>query len=63
MFRTDEQRRAHIQALLREREGYVQRGDLEHVALVDIELRRVGHSAKAPAKRAVKMTARKSTEL
>jgi hypothetical protein len=52
MADTDEQVAAYIQALLVERAGYVQHGLLDRAAEVDAELRRVGHKASAPAKRA-----------
>lgn len=48
---TDEQRKAMIAALLRERLGYDTRGLKHRVAEVDAQLRVLGHG-KAPAKRA-----------
>lgn len=60
---TSEQQKDHIAALLREREGYERHGLKDRVKDVDAELTRLGHKAKAPAKRAVKMTAPKGTEL
>ena len=47
-----EDRKSYIAALLRERAGYVTRGESERAQLVDAELRRLGYEAKAPAKRA-----------
>lgn len=52
MADTKEQTKAYIAGLLREREGLVIREDEEAIAAVDAELRRVGHKAKPPAKRA-----------
>lgn len=60
---TSEQRAAHIAALLVEREGYVRYGVTDGVAAVDEQLAVYGHKAKAPAKRAAKMTAPKGEEL
>jgi hypothetical protein len=57
MADTKEQTEAYIAGLLREREGLVIREDEEGIAAVDAELRRVGHKAKAPAKRAEKRPA------
>lgn len=57
MADTQEQTAAYIAALLREREGLVAREDEEAVAAVDAELRRVGHRASPPAKRAEKRPA------
>lgn len=60
---TSEQTKAHIEALLAEREGYVRYGHDDRVKLVDEQLAAFGHKAKAPVKRAAKMTAAKGTEL
>ena len=60
---TSEQTRAHIEALIQEREHYVRTGNTERVAAVDASLADFGHKAKAPAKRAAKMTAAKGEEL
>lgn len=49
---TKEDREATISALIEERRGYVLRGEEERVALVDAELRRLGHEAKKPSARA-----------
>lgn len=51
---TKEDEKATISALLKERRGYVQRGDEERVKQVDAELRRLGASAEPKAKRATK---------
>lgn len=60
---TKEQNKEYIAALLEERRGYALHGKTDMVAGVDAELARVGHKAKAPAKRATKMKAKKGTEL
>jgi hypothetical protein len=60
---TDEQKKAHIAALLRERDGYERYGLTERVAEVDAELSRWGHRAQTPAKRATKMTRKAAEEL
>jgi hypothetical protein len=49
---TKEQRKDYVAGLLRERGGAVAREDDEHIAAIDAELKRMGHEAKAPAKRA-----------
>lgn len=54
---SDEMTAAYIAGLLEERRGYVAKGDDAAVAEVDAELKRVGHKAKAPAKRATKRPA------
>lgn len=60
----NEQKKAYIAALLHEREGYERYGDKDSLQAVDAELARVGHEAKAPAKRATRMTKKKAeTEL
>jgi hypothetical protein len=60
----NEQKKAYISALLSEREGYERYGDTANLKAVDAELSRVGHEAKAPAKRSAKMTKKKAeTEL
>lgn len=60
---TDQQRKALIAALLREREGYARHNQEDRVAAVDAELSRLGHNVKPPVKRAVKMKAPERTEL
>jgi hypothetical protein len=60
---TKEQTRDRIAALLRERQSYVLYGTDAQVKDVDVELDRLGHKAKPPAKRATKMTGPKGTEL
>jgi hypothetical protein len=60
---TSEQIKAEIQALLREREGYVRYGRDEKVKQVDAALEAFGHRAKTPAKRATKLTPKPRTEL
>lgn len=49
---TNEQRAAHIKALLHERSIYEKRGNTTGVTEVDEELRKIGHEAAAPQKRA-----------
>lgn len=49
---TDEQKAEHLRALIEERRGYELAGKTERVALVDVEIKRFGGEAKAPAKRA-----------
>lgn len=51
---TDQKQRAHIAALIREREGYERSGKADRVKAVDEQLRRLGHQGKAPAARAIK---------
>ncbi len=51
----DDQTKAQIQALLREREGYERAGKTERLAQVNAQLRDLGHQAKTPAKRADKL--------
>lgn len=53
-MRTEEERRDHIAALLRERAQAVSVGDHERVKAIDEQLRIYGHEAKAPARRAVR---------
>lgn len=60
---TKEQQKAYIEALLRERAGAEQYGRTDTVKDIDAELEKVGHKAKAPAKRATRMTAKKGSEL
>ena len=62
MADTKEQEAAQIVALVRERDGYAQRGLTDRVAEVDKELRRLGHKASAPAKRAEKRPASSAKE-
>jgi hypothetical protein len=57
MADTKEQEQAYIAALLRERAGLVISEDEEALAAVDAELKRMGHKASAPQKRAEKRTA------
>lgn len=57
MTDTKEQEKAYIVALLRERAGYEAMGFADRVKEVDAELRRLGHEAKPPAKRAEKRPA------
>lgn len=52
---TDEQRKAQIQALITEREGYVRFGRTDRVQDVDRQLKALGHEAKTPQKRATKL--------
>jgi hypothetical protein len=59
MADTKEQEQAYIAALLRERAGREIAEDEDAVAVIDAELRRVGHKASAPAKRAEKRPAPK----
>lgn len=58
---TDEQKKEHIAALLREREGYARYGRKDKVAEVDAVLDLI--QGKAPAKRATKLSPKKRTEL
>lgn len=60
---TSEQTKALIQALLRERDHYARHGKPDRVEQVDAQLAALGHAAKAPVKRAQKMTKVKGTEL
>ena len=60
---TSEQTRDLIAALLREREGYVRYDNPDGVKAVDEQLAIYGHKAKAPVKRAQKMTAPRGEEL
>lgn len=60
MADTDQQRKAHIQALLRERAGYVARGLADRVAQVDEQLAHLGAQGAAPAARAVRRSTRKT---
>lgn len=59
MADTKEQEQAYIAALLREREGRRLEEDEDALAAIDAELKRMGHKASAPAKRAEKRTQRK----
>lgn len=54
---TDEEKARYITGLIREREGYEQRGLDENVREVDEELRLLGEKASAPAARAAKRPA------
>jgi len=49
---SDEERAAHIKALLHERAGYEARGDQDGISQVNAELDRLSANAKPPAKRA-----------
>lgn len=49
---SNEERKAMIASLLREREGCERRGLAARVKLIDAELRRYGHEAAKPAARA-----------
>lgn len=60
---TSEQKQEYISALLEERRGYEMFGNADGLAAIDAELARVGHKAKAPSKRASKMTAPERTEI
>lgn len=62
MSDTKEQEEAYIAALLRERGHRETDGDKDSVAVIDKELRRVGHKASAPAKRAEKRPAADTKE-
>lgn len=57
---TNEQKQAYIAGLLEERRGYEIYGNEAGLAAVDAELERLGHKAKAPAKRATKLTPKKA---
>jgi hypothetical protein len=61
MTDTKEQNEAYIAALLRERVGRELDGDDDSMKKIDAELKRVGHQAKAPAKRAEKRPAAKGS--
>jgi len=52
---SDEQAKAHIAALLVEREGYERSGKGDRVKQVDAALSAAGHKAQTPAKRAVRL--------
>jgi len=60
---TDEQRKAEIAALLREKEGYVQHGKTERAEAVQAQIDRLTRRPKTPAQRATRMTAPKRTEI
>jgi hypothetical protein len=51
-MRTEEQTKQYVTALLAERAMADRKGDTDTVGQVDAELRRVGHKAEKPAKRA-----------
>jgi hypothetical protein len=51
---TDQQHEAYIKALIYERAGYERIGDAERAEAVTAELRRLGHEASPPVKRATK---------
>lgn len=51
---TNEQQKAQIKALLRERAGYQQKGLSDRVKAVDEQLSRLGHKGTPPAGRAAK---------
>lgn len=58
---SDEERKAMIAALLRERRGYEIHGDEGGMAAIDRDLKRLGHEAAAPPKRAERRPAPKAT--
>lgn len=58
--RSNEERKAMIAALLRERASCEQRGLPERVKLIDAELARYGHEAAKPAERAERRPAPRS---
>lgn len=58
-FASKEQKAEHIRALLAERKGYEIHGNKDGLAAVDAELKRLGHEAKPPAKRATKLSSKK----
>jgi hypothetical protein len=61
----DAQKAAYITALLDERRGYERRSNNDGLKAVDAELKRIGHEAQTPAKRAdtrPKTTRAKKTE-
>ena len=60
---TDEQRKAQIAALLREREHYTRHDKPERVKEVDAQLAAIGHEAKPPAKRATRAAPARHTKL
>lgn len=53
---SDEQRAAHVQALIEERDGYANDGRSDRVKEVEKQLAAFGHSGKTPAQRATKLT-------
>lgn len=55
---TNEQREAYIKGLLVEKANYERTGDTDNVAHVAAELKRVGHEATPPARRAQTRKAR-----
>jgi hypothetical protein len=59
MALTDEQKKETIRALIRERRHYEVHGPKERLEQVDKELRRLGHQAKTPQKRAERRSASK----
>jgi len=54
---TNEQRAHQIKALIHERDVFLKHGNAERAAEVTEELRKIGHEAEAPAKRAEKRPA------
>ena len=60
---TSEQTKAHIAALVAEREHYVRYNMPERAAQVDAQLASFGAKGKSPAKRAETMVAAKGTEV
>ena len=59
---TDEKKSAYILALLEERRGCESRGLTDRVKDIDDELKRQGHEAKTPAKRAESRPRAKKSE-
>lgn len=58
----DDQKKDYITALLEERAYCVRWNEDDRVKAIDVELRKVGHEAKAPAKRAESRPRTKKTE-
>lgn len=56
MAKTDEQTKAYISALLREREHYRRYDNKDRLEEVEAELKKVGYQAKPPAKRAERLS-------
>jgi len=54
---TNEQRAHQIKALIHERDTFLKHGDKDRAAEVTEQLRKIGHEADAPAKRAEKRPA------
>jgi hypothetical protein len=62
MADTKEQEKAYIAGLIRERAGREIDDDKEALKAIDAELKRLGHDASPPAKRASERPAKKGTE-